>query len=177
LRSNGIPSRRRRTSPSLTSTLPFLPTLNRQSLDRAAHLDGVRVRFQQGSRITPSWQTDGHPAASLTSFTERTKLSKLRLQLCSLSQRLIDTGPNLRPPVTDIPNPCPQKMGNPEPLSSTHRIGPQWTQTWEGNKQQEAQWTHTTGLDVFASCQDMNESDTRTVYVCLSSFNSMPLTT
>ena len=113
----------------------------------------------------------------LTFFTERTKPSKLRLQLCSLSQRLIDPGPYLRPPVTDIPNLCPQKMGNPEPLGSTHRIGPQWTHTWEGKKQQEAQWTHTTGLDAFASCQAMNESDTRTVYVCLSSSNSMPLTT
>jgi serine/threonine protein kinase len=49
---------------SLISTFPFLPTLNRQSLHRAARLDGVRLKFQQGNRTTPSWQTDGHAAAS-----------------------------------------------------------------------------------------------------------------
>ena len=48
---------------------------------------------------------------------------------------------------------------NAKPLErSTHRIRPQWTQTWEGREQQEAQGIHTTGLDVFVDCQDMNES-------------------
>jgi hypothetical protein len=44
---------------------------------------------------------------------------------------------------------------NAEPLEhSTRPIGP-----WEGKEQQEAQGVHyTTGLGVFATCQDMNES-------------------
>jgi hypothetical protein len=52
-------SRKRWTSTSLISTFPFLTTLNRQSLPRAAPLDGGLL-----GRTTPSWQAGGHAAAS-----------------------------------------------------------------------------------------------------------------
>src|SRR5260221_8556270 len=82
-----IPSRRRWTSPSLISTLPFLPMPNRQSLDRAARVDGVPLRLKQRSRTTPSWQI----------YRE-------------LSQRLTDPNPSLRPPVADVAKLCLQEM-------------------------------------------------------------------
>jgi len=51
------------------------------------------------------------------------------------------------------------------------------TKLWEAKEQQEAQGTRIAGSHVFISCQDVNESDTRTGHVYLSSCNSMLYTT
>ena len=68
--------------------------------------------------------------------------------------------PSLRPPVPDVPNLCPQEMGgllNPSiRLTASGHVAPQDPDR-DAKEQQEARIA---GLNVFASCQDVNQSGT-----------------